>query len=120
VAETCTKCSAPVKYVLTVGGRRVPLEPDPHPAGTHVPVKVGGQTRSRVLGGGELPAQEPAWRDHRTTCSAGKHASDRAARLRPKCRVCTKPMDPELAYLEQWETHPSCDPAHHTDETRTA
>jgi hypothetical protein len=90
----------------------MPLNPDPHPAGTVILTTVDGHTRARVLTGNELPAQETAWRPHWATCP--KAPEYKAARQRrhsqgPLCAVCRQPMDPALARLEHWATHPSCD-----------
>jgi hypothetical protein len=99
---------------MTVGGKRMPLDPDPSPEGTVVPVTdptLGD--RARVLTGTELPAQEPAWVAHWATCPDSAQYRRRQTALAPRCKVCEGPMDAQLARLERWTTHPSCDPRPH-------
>jgi len=107
---TCSGCGQPIRWVLTVGGARMPIDVDPHPDGNVIPVTVDGKQRAKVLTGAELPAQEQAWRAHFATCSQSKEFKRKKARLTPTCRTCSGPMDIELARLEKWLHHPSCDP----------
>lgn len=107
--RTCRACRGRVIWVITEGGRRIELDPDPTPDGNVVPVLAYGNHRARVLTGDHLPAEEPAWRQHSTTCPESPATRARRARLAPRCRVCLLPMDPDLARLEQWTEHPACD-----------
>lgn len=101
---TCTSCGAPVRWVVTVTGRRIALDPDPHPGGNVIPTVEGGKPRARVLTGAEMPAQTVAWRQHAATCPRTR--TDRAL-----CTACRSPLDPALAAAEPWHTtHPTCDP----------
>jgi hypothetical protein len=110
VADTCSDCGGPVVWVITEGGRRVELDPDPAPDGNVVPVLTEGHRRARILTGDALPAQEPAWRRHSTTCPESLDARARRARQAPRCRVCTGPLDQALAAAEpHHDTHPACD-----------
>jgi hypothetical protein len=106
--DRCPLCQGPVRRVVTELGRRIALDPDPHPEGTIVPLTVAGRTRARVLTGERLPAQETAWRDHDLTCPEGRAAKQRAARLRPRCTVCGNPLDELLIAMEPSTTHPCC------------
>lgn len=107
---TCTACGAPLVWVVTVGGRRMPLDPDPHPAGNVV--RVAGRTgpRARVLTGGEMPAQETAWRAHFTTCPNASEFRRRKAAAAPRCTTCGDPMNAELTRRTGWTEHPACPP----------
>lgn len=109
--NVCADCGRPTRWVITELGRRIELDPDSVEGGNVVPVVVDGHTRARVLTGGQLPADGLAWRRHSTTCPESVEARKRRARLAPRCRVCTEPMNADLARLEQWTTHPACDTA---------
>ena len=75
--DTCRSCGAPIRWVLTDKGRRMPLDPDPHPDGNIMPVTVtvGGafpreETRAFVT----TAPDGPAWRSHFATCPhAARH-----------------------------------------------
>jgi hypothetical protein len=118
--DTCADCGQPTRWVITEQGRRVELDPEPVDGGNVVPVTVDGHVRARILDGGQLPAEEPAWRRHAGTCPESVDARRRRARLAPRCAVCLNPMDPDLARLEQWTTHPACDTAAAADTVRAA
>jgi hypothetical protein len=118
--SVCGDCGHPTRWVITELGRRVELDPEPVPGGNVVRVLVDGHIRARVLGGGQLPAEEPAWRRHAATCTASPEHGKRQARLEPRCRVCLLPMDPDLTRLEQWTTHPACDPVEGANTVRAA
>ena len=106
---TCSGCGATIRWVLTIGGARLPLDPDPHPDGNVVPVEVDGKRRAKVLTGPEMPAQETAWRAHFTTCPKSAHFRRRKAAATPKCRYCETPLDAWL--VEQGENrHVNCGP----------
>lgn len=110
-------CRAIIRWVLTEAGRRMPIDPTPHPAGNIVRVDIPGVgVRARVLGGGQLPVLPPAqaWRQHRVTCPAAVAERAKSGGVGPRCAdpACGLPMDPDLAVREQWRVHPSCtDPA---------
>ena len=108
---TCTDCGGPVRTIITAEtGRRVELDPEPHPAGTVVPVLVDGRLVGRVLDGGQLPAQVPAWRRHDATCPRSAAARRHADRTAPRCTACQGKLDPVLARVEpHHDEHPSCD-----------
>jgi hypothetical protein len=111
--DTCSRCGGPTRWVITADqGRRIELDPDPTPDGVIVPVTVDGHTRARVLTGDQLPAEGPAWQRHTRTCPESDEARKHRARTAPRCRVCTNPLDRELARREpQHLTHPACDTA---------
>jgi hypothetical protein len=106
---TCDGCLAPIRWVITVAGRRMPLDPDPQPDGNVVPVDVEGRMLARVLTGDELPAQEPAWVPHHRTCPKAADYRHPKTPKGPRCESCYLPMDPQLARVEQWREHPACD-----------
>jgi hypothetical protein len=107
----CYACLAPLRWELSEGDRRIPLDPDPHPDGNViiVPGKRGG-VRARVLGGGQLPAQQEAYRPHWVTCPASMDFKRRRHAAAPKCRGCQMPMPADLAAAEGWTYHPTCEP----------
>lgn len=104
LGEACRSCGEPIRWFLTITGRRIPIDPTPHPAGTVIRITdENGRVRARVLTGNELPAQETAWRDHRATCTR--------IRAGPRCTRCQGLLDPDVAEAEPWHTtHPTCDP----------
>jgi hypothetical protein len=52
-----------------MAGKQMPIDPDPHPDGTVVPVDVNGQRRAKVLRLGELSTHVGArFRAHWTWC----------------------------------------------------
>jgi hypothetical protein len=94
--ETCAACHVPVRWVITTGGRRLPLDPKPVPDGNIQPVTIDGQHRARVLTGDELPAQGPAWQPHFRSCPSAPEYRRRAALAVKRCGDCRLPMDPWL------------------------
>lgn len=117
---TCRACGQPIRWVITEGGRRIALDPDPVDGGNIVPIYVEDRLRARVLTGTELPHEGPAWRRHSAACPESAEARARRARLAPRCTVCLNPMDTDLARLEQWTTHPACDPTEGANTVRAA
>lgn len=105
-------CTARIRWVITLAGARMPLEPQPDPDGNVIAVRLeDGSIRARVLTGAELPAQQTAWMPHWRNCPDSPEYRRRKTRTGPKCKACGGPMDPDLARTERWTTHPSCDPA---------
>lgn len=108
-------CGRPILWVMTVGGVRMPLDPDISPDGCVVPVTVpiaGGGTarRARVLTGDDLPALHPCWVPHHRTCPDSETYRRRQAAGAPKCRAgCGIPMDPWLP-ANGWRYHVLCAP----------
>lgn len=110
----CGKCRAPTRTVITTLGkvRDLDVVPDAE-RGNHVIVDAPGRLgqnrtlRAAVLTGDRMPAPEgtPAYRMHEC-------ARTPALAPGPACAVCGLPMDRELAALEHWTEHPSCDPDH--------
>jgi hypothetical protein len=83
----CVDCGGTVRWAPTIGGRRLPLDIEPDPAGTVI-LDGHEEGKVRVLTGDELPAQQTAWRLH--LCPA-----------RARCMACKGPMDrwlPEHGY----------------------
>ncbi len=85
VPGTCSSCQAPLWWVLTEGGRRMPLDPDPTPQGN---VIVTGQDARppvvKVLGGSPLAQARASGRDmytsHFATCPSAEQRRDRRRR----------------------------------------
>lgn len=112
--DTCTACGAVIRWVITIGDRRMPLDVDAHEDGNVVPVVVdGGLIRARVLTGAELPAQQTAYRAHFVTCPQASEFRRRKTATTPRCHGCGQPLDPILsrrgnAWTARW--HPCCAP----------
>lgn len=115
------KCGKPIRWVLTEQGFQTPVDPDPTPEGTMVPVRhpqTGayvvrfGVPVFHVLTGVERPALEPAWVPHWASCPDSPQFKARARRLAKRClaRECRELLDPVL--VEQGlNYHPCCDPS---------
>ena len=87
--STCRGCGEPIRWVLTVDGARMPLNPVSAPDGNVVPVTTeDGKRRALVLTGAELPAQEPAWVPHHRTCPKAGEYRRRKSLSTKRCRAC--------------------------------
>lgn len=69
----CTSCGAPIRWVVTKRGRRMPLDPDQNSERGNVkPCTVGGETVWAVLAGNELASaranHEELYVSHFATC----------------------------------------------------
>lgn len=106
---TCSSCGAQIWWAITIGDRRIPIDPAPSPDGTLVPVLVDGKKRVKVLTGVELPAQTKAWVPHFVTCPNSDQHRRRKAVTAPRCVACQGVMDPVLVELGE-RTHPGCGP----------
>ena len=107
MSDSCTLCGASIRWVTTVGDRRMPLDLEPAEDGNVVPVVVDGKQRARVLTGPELPAQEPAWRSHHSTCPHAADARRRKAITAPRCRYCSGRLH-QLLIDDGIDVHPLC------------
>lgn len=105
-------CGARIRWALTVGGKRIPLDPDPSPGGNVVRVDQDGQHRVRVLTGDELPAQQEAWVPHHRTCPAAADFRRRKRITTARCQVCRDALDVTLAARGGWygRWHATCAP----------
>lgn len=68
----CRGCGATVLWAVTVGKKKIPLDPDPNPGGNVVVSYLkSGEVRARVLTK-TLPAApgEPLFMPHHATCPA--------------------------------------------------
>ncbi|HEX7277897.1 MAG TPA: hypothetical protein VF244_11025 [Acidimicrobiales bacterium] len=69
----CRSCNAPVRWIKTVAGKAMPLDPAPNPDG-NVVIEDGV---ARVVG---PEAEGERWMTHWATCpSAAKHRKPKAA-----------------------------------------
>lgn len=67
----CRSCSAPVLWVRTVNGHRMPLDPEPTDGGTMVPAAYRGEWRALRK---HEPHAGPKYRSHFASCEhAAKH-----------------------------------------------
>jgi hypothetical protein len=123
----CRYCPARIRWVTTVDGRRLPLDPEPSEDGIVVPLHVGGRLLARVLREDERQGAEvagPRFRPHWQTCPGADQAradaradarfdvrtsggDDRPSRQPrwPACAVCHLPM---IIVEAGQTTHPNC------------
>ena len=112
-AGHCQSCGQAVRWTVTVNGRRMPLDPLPHPRGNVELRPLGSQLTAFVHANSELPLQvDRAYRAHAATCPNRRPptaAPAKVTQLVRTCRVCKKPMDADL-FAAGERTHPCCDP----------
>lgn len=109
---TCTgpTCGATIRWAVTREGRRLPLNPDPDPAGNVViETNATGEIRARILTGPELPAQGEAWMPHWKTCPDSPVFQRLQRATQPRCRACRGRLDPWLV-ANGWHHHVLCAP----------
>lgn len=107
-------CGEVVLWVLTHGGHRRALNPDPHPTGTvTIETLPNGTIRGRMLPGDELPAQCTAYVLHDRTCPKSPENARLRAVATARCLTCRSALDAVLAGLGGWygRWHPCCAPA---------
>lgn len=113
-AGHCHSCGQAVRWVVTVNGRRMPIDPLPHPRGNVELRPLGSQLTAFVHDNRELPLSiDRVYRAHAATCPNRRPPTQKPApvsALVRKCRVCKNPMDADL-YAAGDRTHPCCDPA---------
>lgn len=109
-------CAAVIRWAVTREGRRMPLNPEPDPAGNVViETNPAGEVRARVLTGPELPAQGEAWMPHWKTCPDSPVFQRLQRATAPRCRACRSGMDPWLV-ANGYRYHVNCEPP---DDMRT-
>ena len=96
--STCQSCGARMLWCLTVNGRRMPLDEHTVDDGTgNVLIEQlhGGIIRGRVLSGGEMPHDGPAYVPHHRTCPAAAEYRRRTDVSTPRCARldCRAPLD---------------------------
>jgi hypothetical protein len=72
----CRSCGAPVRWVRTVNGKTMPLDPDPTPDGNIIAVvEPGGGRVAQVIGKDDLIDESvPRYKSHFATCpNADQH-----------------------------------------------
>lgn len=104
-------CGRPIRWVVTLGDKRMPLDPDPHPDGNVIRVTTEwGEVRAQVLTGRDLPAQQTAWVPHHRTCPDAADYRRRQAATAPRCRAgCGYVLDQWLVE-NGWPWHVNCAP----------
>ena len=102
-ARQCLGCDFYVVEVITEAGKRLLVDPFPHPSGT---VDTTGP-RARVLAGHDVrEGDEDLYRQHATSCPASPSARRSPG---PRCTECAKPLDAVLAVRDPTYTiHPTC------------
>lgn len=80
MTNECRSCGAPIRWAITEKGRRMPLDPDPHPDGNVMVEHAAGADHSGVVVfAGRLLHEErdlgtPLYRSHFASCpDARKH-----------------------------------------------
>lgn len=109
MSDTCATCHAPIRWVLTEAGRRMPIDFDPSPDGNVVARNVAGSIRAHILTGNELPAQETAYVPHHRTCPDAEQHKRRKRAATPKCRACGYRLDEWLVKRGKHH-HVNCEP----------
>ena len=113
VARQCRWCKAPIVWALTPKGRRMPIDPLPHPGGSVRVTRQGdGQLHAEVLRRELDPdlAEVPLWRPHYATCP--QTADTRRPHLAAvaddtlRCEVCGYRIIP----IDGCMVHPTCGP----------
>lgn len=100
----CRRCGQPVWWEETVNGKRLPLDPLPHPMGNVVLRPSGTQLLAFVHGNGELPLSRAAYRPHHATCpQSSRHEGPPT----PRCGLCRGRMD-EVMWARGSRVHPMC------------
>lgn len=104
-------CGRLMMWVLTVGGQRMPLDPQPHDDGNVIITRLDdGSIRGRVLTGEELPAEgRIVYRPHHRTCIASAEFRRRKAVTAPRCAACGLPLALSLVDIGH-RFHVNCDP----------
>lgn len=97
----CTARLTPVRWVRTVDGRRVMVDPVAAAAGTLQPAEGG---RWVVLTGDVLPAQSAAWVRHDGSCAKARKVTAHAG----YCRICWGRL--HILWAGVRVTHPLCGP----------
>lgn len=116
--ELCNgwRCTAPIRRALTVGGKRMPLEPDPvDDAVVVIRRQPDGAVRAVVLAGHDRrDPLEATWQPHWTSCPDAPDLRARQQRARGgRCDACRGRLDPVLARRTDWHGrwHACCAPA---------
>lgn len=66
---TCRSCGAEIIWVTTENGKRMPLDPHPHPKGS---VLVYGEQAFVISAKGRADVREPLYLPHHMTCPQGR------------------------------------------------
>ncbi len=103
----CGSCDQPVRWVLTLAGKRMPLDPLPHPMGNVVFDVAGSRQLVRVVANQDLPCPGVSFRAHFATCPDAKSYSRLRMMPPPRCAACGLAMDRTL-YAAGERTHPTC------------
>lgn len=115
----CRSCDQPIRWVTTEAGKRLALDPLPHPMGNVARARGTRRDVWRVHPTRDLPlpaaASAAAWRAHWATCPNSEAHRSKVTRLVRSCRLCGLEMHPGLVSLG-YRTHPNCDPDERVEE----
>lgn len=101
----CKSCGGLQLWCVTIGGKRIGLDPRPSVIGTVVVTHLDdGTVRGRVLTGEELPAMVEAHRPHDRTCPATARTPEESG---PKCSACRCVLD-EWLVGQGYTRHINC------------
>lgn len=117
--EDCngSSCTARIRRVYSVAGKRMPLDADPVPdAPVVIRRTAAGDIRAVILAGHDYrDATETTWQPHYLTCRNASESRRRRSIVVPRCHGCRHPLDRALATRPgaTWEArwHPCCAPA---------
>lgn len=104
----CSSCDQPVRWVLTVAGARMPLDPLPHPMGNVMFAIAGSKSVVQVVPNTDLPVAATSFRAHFATCPDAKANRSKLGKVPPpRCAACGLVMDRAL-FAAGERTHPCC------------
>lgn len=107
VAPRCSTCDQPIRWVTTVKGKRMSVDPLPHPMGNVVFAARTSRAVVDVVPKTDLPVSGVAFRPHFATCpQADLHRRPKQLPP-PRCSACGSPMD-RVMYAAGERTHPCC------------
>lgn len=110
-AGECRSCGQPVRWVETVNGKRMPLDPLPCKSRGNVELRSSG---AKVLAFVHSPSSVPVqterrvYRAHAATCPRQQRKAQSSTKVSTRlCAVCRHPMDAVMWALGE-RTHATC------------
>lgn len=107
VAPRCSTCDQPIRWVTTVKGKQMSIDPLPHPMGNVVFAAGTSRRVVDVVAKTSLPVAGIAYRPHFATCpQADVHRRPKQLPP-PRCTTCGTAMD-RVMWAAGERTHPCC------------
>lgn len=111
--STCqgVACRGLILWVLTEGGKRMPVDPEPAPDGNVLLTRQpDGTVRARVLTGSDpIVEGRITYRPHHRTCPDSAEFRRKKAATALRCLTCDEPMSDWLID-RGWKYHVGCKP----------